>query len=89
MTKEAPPYSTPQEMSTEELGRRLRVQFENLPAGEVTRTLHLFGIQYAESIGNRATAIARAAFGPEKAGRGIVIRDGMNLARHVTLKKGA
>ncbi len=86
MTEEAPRYDTPQEMSTEELARRLRVQFKSLPAGEVTRTLHLFGIQYAESIGNRATAIAREAFGSEKACRGIVIRDGMNLARSVTLR---
>ena len=74
-------------LSTKELARRLQKEFENLPAGHVARTLHLFGIKYAEIIDWRATEIARVAFGPEKAGRGIVIRDGMNLADSVTITK--
>ena len=71
-------------LSTEELGRLLRQEYEEAPEWEKGARVILFGITYAEHTDRRAIKIARAA--GLGAAYGNLLAQGRQLAPYVTVK---
>ena len=72
-------------MQIEKLGKLLAEAVAKAPKGDITITIHLFGIRYADEIGSSANQVATAAGISEK--YGTELRKGMKLAKHVTVNR--
>jgi 5-methylcytosine-specific restriction protein B len=68
-------------MQIERLGKLLAADLANAGDRDRAVTIHLFGIRYANDIGNAATQVAIAAGISPK--YGTEIRKGMKLAKYV------
>ncbi len=71
------------DISTEELGRRLRKAYDAAPEWEKGIHAILFGIRYASHAHRRANKIAKAA---GLKGSGTLVAMGVQLAPYVTVK---
>ena len=75
------------ELSTEELGRRLRKMYNDAPQWEKVAHVILFGIQYADQIGRRAGKIVAAADIGNGRSYTTEVSKGRQLAQYVAITR--
>lgn len=84
------------EMTPRQLSDKLKHMYHHAPEGEMTTMVHLFGIQYADEIGNcgvreeEIVSLSGIHKKPGKLGKpkswAVEVRKGKRLAQYVTVK---
>lgn len=71
-------------MKIEDLGKKLRADYDRAASREKVFSIYLFGIRYADQTGSAANQVAVAAGISPK--YGTELRKAMKLSKYVTLK---